>query len=39
MYRRFVKTPQAGLGDYLADSKKAWKAYDKEALKTRLEEM
>lgn len=38
MFRRFVKTPKSGLDDYLADSKKAWKAYDNKALDTRLEE-
>jgi hypothetical protein len=39
LFARFVRQPQSGLIDHLADSKKAWKQYENMALKTRLEEL
>jgi hypothetical protein len=39
MYRRFVKTPHAGLPDFTAKYKTGWDAMKNLALKSRVEEM
>ena len=39
IYRRFVRTPQAGLEDRLADYKRGWDDIMKKALRSRIEEM
>jgi hypothetical protein len=39
MFKRFVKQPQSGLPDMLADSKKSWNEFKNMALKTRMEEL
>lgn len=38
LFRRFQRTPGAGLPDMLAGQKKKWKQFEDMALKTRLEE-
>lgn len=38
-YRRFVRQPGAGLPDYLEDSRKKFKGFGNELLKTRFTDM